>query len=42
MFRPKHDSVSGTSQGLPETIGYIMVRGDADEHFLDYGYSKQN
>ena len=42
MLHPKYDSVSGTSQGLPETIVYIMVRGDADENFLDYGYSKQN
>lgn len=42
MFRPKYDSVSGTFQGLYETIRYIMVRSNADEHFLDYGYSKQN
>ena len=25
-----------------ETFEYIMVRGDADEHFLDYGYSKKD
>ena len=23
-------------------LGYIMVKGDPQEHFLDYGYSKQN
>ena len=42
IFRPKYHSVSGTFQGLYETIRYIMFRGDADEHFLDYGYSQQN
>ena len=41
-FHLKYDSVSRRFQGLYETIGYIMVRGDADEHFLDYGYLKQN
>ena len=28
--------------GLYETLGYIMVRGGPEEHFLDYGYCKQN
>ena len=42
MYRPKYDTVTGTFQGLCETLGYIMVRGDSQEHFLDYGYSKQN
>ena len=42
MFRLKYDAVSRRFQGLYETIGYIMVRGDTDEHFLDYGYLKQN
>ena len=31
-----------TFQGLYETLGYIMVRGDPQDHFLDYEYSKQN
>ena len=42
MFRPRYDPVTGYFQGLYETLGYIMVRGDADQHFLCYGYSKQN
>ena len=42
MFPPRYDNVTGHFQGLYEFLGYIMVRRDADEHFLDYGYSKQN
>ena len=42
MYRPRYDSVTGTFLGLYETIGYIMVRGDPEEHFLAYGYNKQN
>ena len=34
--------MTGTFQGLYETLGYIMVRGDPQEHVLEYGYSKQN
>ena len=42
MFGAKYDTVSGTFQCLCEILGYIMVKGDPQEHFLDYGYSKQN
>ena len=42
MYRPKYDTMTGTFQGLYEMLGYIMVRGDPQEHFLDYGFSKQN
>ena len=42
MFRLRYDNVTGHFQGLYESLGYIMVHGDADEHFVDYGYSKQN
>ena len=42
MYRPKYNTVTGTFQGLYERLGYIMVRGDPQEHFLDYRYSKQN
>ena len=27
---------------LYETLGYLMVSGDSNEYFLDYGYSKKN
>ena len=40
--RTKYDEMTGTFQGLYETLGYIMVRVDPQEHFLGYGYSKQN
>ena len=42
MFRPRYDNVMGHFQGSYEYLDYIMVCGDVDEHFLDYGYSKQN
>ena len=42
MYRPKYNKMTGTLQRLYETLGYIMVRGDPQEQFLDYGYSKQN
>ena len=34
MYRPRYDTVTDTFCRLCETLGY--------EHFLDYGYSKQN
>ena len=42
MYRPRYDTVTDTFLGLYETLGYIMFRGDPQEHFLDYGNSKQN
>ena len=42
MFCPCYDNITGHFQGLYETLGYIMVHGDEDEHFLYYGSSKQD
>ena len=42
MYRPKYDKMTGAFLGLYETLGYIMVRGDPQEHFLDYGFCKKN
>ena len=42
MFCPYCDTVTGHFQGLYETLGYTLVRGDKDEYFLDYEFSKQN
>ena len=39
---PRYDTVTAQFLGLYETLGYLMVRGDSDKCFLDYGYSKQN
>ena len=42
MYGSCYDSATGTLRGLYETLGYIMVRGDSQEHLLEYSYSKQN
>ena len=42
MYRPRYDTVTGEFLGLHETLGYLTVRGDADQCFFDYGSSKQN
>ena len=42
MFHQHYDNVTGHFQGFCESLGYIMIRGDVDEHFFNYGYSKQN
>ena len=42
MYRPKYDKMMCAFLGLYETLGYIMVRGDPQEHFLDYGFCKKN
>ena len=34
MYRPRYDTVTGQFLGLHETLGYITVRGDANEWFL--------
>ena len=40
--RPQYDPVSGQFLGLYESIGYLFVRGDHEEQFLDYGFCKEN
>ena len=42
IYRPRYDPVTGNFLGLYETLGYIVVMGDQEEHFLDYSYCKQN
>ena len=42
LYRPRYDPVTGNFLGMYETLGFIVVRGDPEEHFLDYGYCKQN
>ena len=42
MYQPRYDTVTGQFLGLYEILGYLTMRGDADECFLDYGFSKQN
>lgn len=42
FYRPRYSTITGKFKGLCETLGYIMVRGDADECFLGYSFWKQN
>ena len=42
IYRPKYDTVTGHFLNLYENMGYLLVRGDSDKCFLDYGYSKEN
>ena len=42
VVRPRYDNTIFTFQGLSESLGYIMVRNDPQEHVLDYAYCKQN
>ena len=40
--RRRYDPVSGQFLGLYESIGYLVVRGDQNKQFLDYGFCKEN
>ena len=40
IYCPHYDPVKGNFLGLYKTLGYIVFRGDPEEHFLDYGYCK--
>ena len=41
MFRPKYNSETGGFLGLYETVGFMLVRGDAKEIFLNFGFDKE-
>lgn len=42
IYRPRYDTAPGQFLGLDETLGYLMVGGDSDECFFDYGFSREN
>ena len=42
LYHPCYGTITGQFKGLYETLGYIMVCGDLDEHCTDYGFCKQN
>ena len=42
IYRLKYDTVTGTFLVLYETLGYLNVRDDPNEHFLDYEFCKDN
>ena len=41
MVRPKYNSETEEFVGLYQTIGLIVIRGDAEEVFFNYGYDKE-
>ena len=42
ILRQKYDLSSRQFLGLVETLGCLVVRGDRNECFFDYGYNKNN
>ena len=42
FYRPRYDLQTGQFLGLCESIGYLIVRGDDEEQFLNYGFCKEN
>ena len=42
FYRLRYDTQTGQFLGLCELIVFLVVRGDQEEHFLNYGYSKEN
>lgn len=41
LIRPRYDPETGNFLRLYETVGFIIVRGDSDKVFLNYGFKKQ-
>ena len=41
VYRLKYDIVTRKCLGLYETLGYLSVRSDPNEHFSDYGFVKR-
>ena len=42
LFVPSYNKASGLFQGLQKKLGYITLRGDANERFFSYGFNKEN
>ena len=42
LYRQTYDVATGNFKGLYKTVGERIVRGNANQFFLDYGYSKKN
>ena len=41
IYKPRYDVSTVQFLGLYETISYLVVRGDEEERFLNYGFCKQ-
>ena len=42
ILRAKYDTTTAQFLGLENCLAYVTVRGDFQEQFFDYGYSKDN
>ena len=42
LYLPRSNPVMRQFLGLHESLGFIVVRGDPNEHFLDYRFCKEN
>ena len=38
LVRPRYDPTTGDFLGLYETVSFLVVRGDEEDHFLNYRY----
>lgn len=41
MYRPENDVATGQFLGLYKTVGLMVVRGDDDDTFFNYGFDKE-
>ena len=41
ICQPEYDLSTGKFQGLYKTVGLIIVRGDNDETFFNFGFEKE-
>ena len=41
IYVPMYNTVTRLYYGLTKKLGMITLRGDAQEHFFSYGYSKE-
>ena len=42
IYTPMYDNTTGQFSGAKESVGYIMLRNEAEETFLSYGYSSEH
>ena len=42
IFTPMYDNTTGQFLGVKESVGYIMLRNEAEETFLSYGFSSEH
>ena len=42
IFTPMYDNATGQFLGVKESVGYIMLRTEAEETFLTYGLSSEH